>query len=284
MPCTICNHPKRPDIDQALIAGSVTLAALSQKYGLSTSALHRHKAHLEAKVSRAQAQLQDNLRQGYIFQLSQFLEMAMQTAQAAQAEGNFKLVLQAIAQGTRLIKIILKQDFPLDSRLVYEILVSPQWATQAGLLPNDPQILAAGRQALAETLSSHCPDSAPAPTSPDPLQDLESFTETLLNLAQQVAPLTTASQNLETENHLFRKREKSGKLPGKTSLRKDNNVLNQQDNLINKIAGKNSSSSQPGAWLQELDAGRLDIETLNAIGAGRPVPATLDIFKPGICP
>ena len=166
MPCTICQHPKRPDIDQALIAGSVTLAALSQEYGLSTSALHRHKAHLEAKVSRAQAQLQDNLRQGYIFQLSQFLEMAMQTAQAAQAEGNFKLVLQAIGHGTRLIKIILKQDFPLDSRLVYEILASPQWATQAGLLPNDPQILAAGRQALAGTFSSPCPETAAAPDLP----------------------------------------------------------------------------------------------------------------------
>ena len=208
----------------------------------------------------------------------------MQTAQAAQAEGNFKLVLQAIGHGTRLIKIILKQDFPLDSRLIYEILASPQWVTQAGLLPNDPQILAAGRQALAGTFSSPCPETEAAPNSPNPLTDLESFTETLLNLAQQVAPLTTASQNLETENHLFRKREKSGKLPGKTSLRKDNNVLNQQDNLINKITEKNSSSSQPGAWLQELDAGRLDINTLHAIGAGRPVPANLDIAKAGVCP
>jgi hypothetical protein len=284
MSCSICQHPKRPDIDQTLIAGSVTLAALSQEYGLSTSALHRHKAHLEAKVSRGQAQLQDNLRQGYIFQLSQFLEMAMQTAQAAQAEGNFKLVLQAIGHGTRLIKIILKQDFPLDSRLVYEILASPQWANQASLLPNDPQILAAGRQALAGTFSSPCPETEAAPDSPNPLEDLESFTETLLNLAQQVAPLTTASQNLETENHLFRKREKSGKLPGKTSLRKDNNVLNQNDNLINEIAGKNSSSSQPGAWLQDLDAGRLDINTLHAIGAGRHIPTNLDIAKAGVCP
>ena len=40
--------------------------------------------------------------------------MAMQTAQAAQAEGNSKVVLQAIPQGTRLIDIILKQDFQLD--------------------------------------------------------------------------------------------------------------------------------------------------------------------------
>jgi hypothetical protein len=207
MPCTICQHPKRPDIDQALIAGSVTLAALSQEYGLSTSALHRHKAHLQARVSRAQAQLQDNLRQGYIFQLSQFLEMAMQTAQAAQAEGNFKLVLQAIAQGTRLIKIILKQDFPLDSRLVYEILASPQWATQAGLLPNDPQVLAVSRQTLAGDLDAPCPETPAASPSPNPLEDLELLQENLLSLAQ-------AAGQPKNDNRLLQKREKGGKLPG----------------------------------------------------------------------
>ena len=63
MSCTICQHPQRQEIDRALVAGSATLAALSQQYQLSTSALHRHKAHLQAKVGRAKAQLQDNLLQ-----------------------------------------------------------------------------------------------------------------------------------------------------------------------------------------------------------------------------
>ena len=120
MSCTICQHPKRPAIDQALITGSATLAALSQEDGLSTSALHRHKAHLQAKVNRAENQLQDHLRLGCLFQLSQSLEMVMATAAAAQAEGNLKLVLQALRQGARLVTIILKQDLHLDDRVVYK--------------------------------------------------------------------------------------------------------------------------------------------------------------------
>ena len=139
MSCTICQHPKRQEIDQALIAGSSTLAALSQEYGLSTSALHRHKAHLQANVNRAKDQLQDNLRQGCIFWLSQALEMAMATAKAAQTEGNFKVVLQALGHGTRIINLILKQDFQLDPKVVYGIMASDQWTTQTGLLPHDPQ-------------------------------------------------------------------------------------------------------------------------------------------------
>ena len=160
MSCTICQHPKRQEIDQALIAGSSTLAALSQEYGLSTSALHRHKAHLQANVNRAQDQLQDNLRQGCIFWLSQALEMAMATAKAAQTEGNVKVVLQALGHGTRIITLILKQDFQLDPKVVFGIMASDQWAAQTGLLPHDPNIMALSRQSLAGTLSSPCPETA----------------------------------------------------------------------------------------------------------------------------
>ena len=117
MSCSICKHPERRAIDQALMAGSVTLAALSQHYQLSTSSLHRHKAHLHSKINRAKEQLQDNLLQGCLFWLGQALEMIMETATAAQAEGNYKIVLRAMAQGTRLVTIILKHDLPLDDRL-----------------------------------------------------------------------------------------------------------------------------------------------------------------------
>jgi hypothetical protein len=52
--------------------------------------------------------------------------MTMATATAARAEGNDKLLLQAVSQGTRLINMLLKQEVPLEDRLVYAILTSPQ--------------------------------------------------------------------------------------------------------------------------------------------------------------
>ena len=53
MNCSVCNHPERPAIDQALVGGA-TLAAVSKKYNLSTSALDRHKAHLRARSPSGQ--------------------------------------------------------------------------------------------------------------------------------------------------------------------------------------------------------------------------------------
>jgi hypothetical protein len=264
MPCTICNHPKRPEIDQALVAGSSTLAALGQEYGLSTSALHRHKAHLQVKLNRAQDQLQDNLRQGCIFWLSQALEMTMQTAKAAQAEGNVKIVLQAVSQVTRLINIILKQDLHLDDRVIYAILASPEWSTQAGLLPEDPRIMAMSRQYLAEALSSPCPETTAASPSPVSQESLNQLKTLFPNLASPTTSTPKPGKGWE----------KSGKLPGKTTLDGNKTKQNHKDRSLSKIFPKD-----PKTVVEELAGGRLDIATLNAIGAGRSFPEPLAIFQ-----
>jgi hypothetical protein len=217
MSCTICQHPQRQEIDRALVAGSATLAALSQQYQLSTSTLHRHKAHLQAKVGRAKAQLQDNLLQGCLFWLSQALEMIMQTAQAAQAEGNYKIVLQAAVQGTRLINIMLKHELPLDDRTVFELLSSPQWTAQSGLLPHDPDIMTKSRQSLSGIFSSPCPEGEASAESLAFSEDLDSLQAILSTLTQPPAtPPKTANRKLKTGNRPFKQWEISGKNPAQS--------------------------------------------------------------------
>jgi hypothetical protein len=275
MSCTICNHPQRQKIDQALVAGSATLAALSQEHGLSTSALHRHKAHLQAKVSRAKDQLHNNLRQGCIFWLSQALEMISQTAQAAQAEGNFKVVLQAARQGTRLITIILKQDFQLDDTIIYQILASPQWTTQASLLPHDPKIMSMSRQALIGKLAAPCPETVAVSTSPESMGDLGGLD---LDMLQGLFPalVQPATAQPKTANRPLQPREKSGKLPGKNQLQKDINQKNQEDRLYEKIAGMTNllglpKTVPPGTQNSKLQSALQQLDTLGKIPADIPL-------------
>ena len=139
MLCTVCNHPNHHDIDQALLAGSITLAALSQNYGPSLSALWRHKKHLQKKMRRAEKRLEDNLRQGYLFKFNNFLEVATDTVKTAGADGNSRLVLQAVREGTRILNFMTKLDAKMDQDTVYHLLASPQWTTQSSILPTDPQ-------------------------------------------------------------------------------------------------------------------------------------------------
>jgi hypothetical protein len=162
--------------------------------------------------------------------------MTMQTAQTAQADGNGRLVLQALAQGTRLVTIILKHDLPLDDRVVVEILSSPDAAAHNGLLPQDPQILTKSRQSLAGIFSSPCSETPPQDSSPAPPggHDLDALQAVLANLARTPDLPSQPCRRLS-------KRKKGGKLPGKTPFRKDNAEKNQEDKLFEKIAGMDLS-------------------------------------------
>ena len=102
MSCTVCRHPKRQEIDQALAAGSAPLTALSQEHGLSTSSLHRHKAHLQVKMKQARKRLQNNLFQSFYFWLAKALEMTMETAEAAKAEKNLNFSSSPFPRGPAL--------------------------------------------------------------------------------------------------------------------------------------------------------------------------------------
>jgi hypothetical protein len=237
MSCTICSHPQRRAIDQALVAGSATLAELAKQYNLSTSALHRHKAHLKAKVNRAQAKLQANLRQGCIFWLSQALDMAMQVAQTAQTEGDSNLVLRALAQGTRLATIILKQDLPLDDQVVHAMLTSPEWSGQAGLFPNDPKLMALSRESLGSLFSTPCPDEPPpalpaaAPAGPAPHA---------LATALFPSPSRTRPKNQNRQSNpgdQLAKWKKGGKLPGYECYEMDEEEQYRILELDKKLAG-----------------------------------------------
>ena len=51
--CTVCEHPKREGIDRALV-GETSNLSVSSLFGVSESAVRRHKAnHLPATLAKA---------------------------------------------------------------------------------------------------------------------------------------------------------------------------------------------------------------------------------------
>ena len=51
--CTVCRHEKREEIDQALVTGTAPERTIARQYTVSRDALHRHRAHIPAEVSKA---------------------------------------------------------------------------------------------------------------------------------------------------------------------------------------------------------------------------------------
>lgn len=54
--CSICSHPKREEIDRAILSGE-PVRAVARQFGVSRSALNRHKnnGHLSKAIARATA-------------------------------------------------------------------------------------------------------------------------------------------------------------------------------------------------------------------------------------
>lgn len=54
--CTICRHPDRVQIDRALVAGHESLRGLASNFGVSASAMQRHRIeHVPAVLTKAKS-------------------------------------------------------------------------------------------------------------------------------------------------------------------------------------------------------------------------------------
>ena len=120
------------------------------------------------------------LDQDRLDKLQKMLDLAMQTAEAASAEGNHKIVLQAVREVTRIVTLITKLGNP-----------SAQKAVTA---PD-----------LSKTLAGSAPDSDIAALTNGLVQDVLKFFPDLSSDPK------TDNLKLGTQNQRFWNREKGGK-------------------------------------------------------------------------
>ena len=107
--CSICNHPDRTAIDKALVTRSASMRDIAGQYGVSRSALSRHKAnHLPRLVEAAKAsEAAQAVTSGaaLIDELDRLLNRALAILEAAEGSGQLRVALQAIREARETIKI-----------------------------------------------------------------------------------------------------------------------------------------------------------------------------------
>ncbi len=106
--CSICEHSDRRDIDRALVTRSSSMRNIAERFGVSTTALARHKkAHIPKLVEAAQAaQGAQAASSGaaLIDELDRLLKKALAILEAAEKAGELKVALQAIREARETIK------------------------------------------------------------------------------------------------------------------------------------------------------------------------------------
>jgi hypothetical protein len=106
--CLACEHPRRNEIDERLMAGEA-FASIAREVGLHRLAVARHKSHVERNVAAQQAAADLDLdgddvppdadapaQQGFDDQLRQLVAQASQLMRVARKSGDVRAALQAI--------------------------------------------------------------------------------------------------------------------------------------------------------------------------------------------
>jgi uncharacterized protein (DUF1499 family) len=225
MKCQTCSHPQRQAIDQALLAENLTFEALSQTYGLSISALYRHKQHLVARMDRARQRFRNSQGQVALLKLNAILDSVQRAIQQAETDGNVNLVFKGAQVAGRLLRQIDKLEVTLELDTVHRLISSPQWAAQDSLLPAGPEVILEIRRAVSDAALAPCPDEDTAVIA-------QAAADAALNAAPEIEPKY--------------QREKTAKLPKLSSRWEDDDEEYQVVCLEEKNLPKNVVPVGPG--------------------------------------
>jgi hypothetical protein len=125
--CTICEHPDREAIDEALVAGSSNLS-LSSLCAVSEQALRRHKAnHLPAKLVMAQAAEEVAQADTLLEQVRDLQRRALDILDKAEEAGELRTALGAIREARGNLELLAKLLGELDERPQMNLNLAPEW-------------------------------------------------------------------------------------------------------------------------------------------------------------
>ena len=150
----MCEHPKREEIDRALV-GETSNLSVSSLFGVSESAVRRHKGnHLPAKLVMAQAAEEVAEADALLDQVGDLQRRTMAVLEAAELSHEHRTALAAIREARGNLELLAKLIGQLDERPVVNLNVSPEWlqlrAVIVGALEPHPEALGAVVGALSE--------------------------------------------------------------------------------------------------------------------------------------
>jgi hypothetical protein len=125
--CTVCDHPERHSIDEALVIGA-PYRSVAKRFALSESAVYRHKSeHLPAQLLKAKEVEEVARADDLLEQVRHLQAHALDILERAEKTGDLRTALAAISQARGNLELLGKLAGELDERPAVNLNVSPQW-------------------------------------------------------------------------------------------------------------------------------------------------------------
>lgn len=119
--CSVCIHPDRQQIDQAIVSGN-SYRTVAQQFAISRDAVVRHRRHLSVAVINPLSSGQISPPETLLAQLEELRSEAQRLKQKAEREGDYRAALAAVRELCRIVELVAKLCGQIDSRTETKIL------------------------------------------------------------------------------------------------------------------------------------------------------------------
>jgi hypothetical protein len=125
--CTVCRHPDRPAIDQAMV-NRRPFRNIAQQFGVSVwAALRHHDDHLPETLAKAAEAKEAAQADDLLAQLRALRSKAMALLLAAEKSGDFRAALAGIREARACIELLLEVEQRISRQPTLNLLVAPEW-------------------------------------------------------------------------------------------------------------------------------------------------------------
>jgi len=109
--CTICIHSQREEIDEALLLSATPLRTIADQFGISKTALLRHKTdHIPTDLVKAKDAKEVCRAESLLDKLVSLKSDAERITQKAEIKDDLKTALSGIREQSRIIEILAKMQ------------------------------------------------------------------------------------------------------------------------------------------------------------------------------
>lgn len=157
-PCSICTHPARGEIDQALVAGEAA-AAVSARYRtksgrlLGRMAMQRHREeHIPPTLAKAQSAVEVANADDLLAQVRTLHAKALGILDTAEAAGQLMAALAAIREARGCLELLGKLMGEIDERPQVHLHLSAEWLSVRAALVDVLAPYPEARAAVVERL------------------------------------------------------------------------------------------------------------------------------------
>jgi hypothetical protein len=151
--CTVCRHPDRKEIDEALFQ-QMPVRELAKRYpGLSIFALNRHgRMHLMQMLAKAKEAEEIGNADAILSRLRRLEDRGWGLLQKAEAKEEFGAASQAMGQIRGCLELCAKLAGQIQESTVINIVNQPEWAIVQNVLMLALEEHPAARIAVAKAL------------------------------------------------------------------------------------------------------------------------------------